>query len=94
MRQLRVKTTLCSSKTFHLTCQYDYNFYNEEKNSFEPGWKNVTTIKYNSTISQSFQYKSSDQLDTYVYVPVIMEVAMVVVMFMNFEVAYLIFKII
>jgi polycystin 1L2 len=67
MRQLRIKSTLCSIKNFNFTCEYDYSFSNEETNSFEIGWTNETTIKSNSTIQQAFQYQSSDQLDTYIY---------------------------
>jgi polycystin 1L2 len=68
MRQLRVKSNLCSILNLSLTCSYDYSFSNEEKASFEIGWKNETTTKANSTIQQAFQYQSSDQLDTYVYI--------------------------
>jgi polycystin 1L2 len=67
MRQLRIKRNLCSIQILNLTCQYDYSFGNEEKHSFAPGWINETIIKDNSTINQAFQYKSSDQLDTYIY---------------------------
>jgi outer membrane receptor for ferrienterochelin and colicin len=65
MRQLRIKSDLCSIQKFNLTCEYDYNFSNEEKHSFEIGWKNETTRKSNSTIEQSFEYKSNNELDTY-----------------------------
>ena len=47
--------------------QYDYSFLNEEKGSFQPGWRNDSTMKYNSTILQAFQYQTSDELDTYIY---------------------------
>jgi polycystin 1L2 len=67
MRQLRIKSNLCSIENLNFTCEYDYSFSNEEKNSFEIGWGNETTIKSNLTIQQAFQYQSSDQLDTYVY---------------------------
>ena len=67
MRQLRIKSTLCLVANENFTCEYDYNFLNEEKRSFEPGWLSETKIKNNSKIAQSFEYKSSDELDTYVY---------------------------
>jgi hypothetical protein len=67
MRQLRIKSNLCSLKILNLTCQYDYSFSNEETGSFEPGWVNETTQIYSSSIYQSFLYNTSDQLDTYVY---------------------------
>jgi polycystin domain-containing protein len=49
-------------------CENDYSYSNEEKNSFEIGWINETIIKSNSTIEQAFQYQSSNELDTYVYI--------------------------
>jgi hypothetical protein len=66
IRQLRIKSTLCSSiRNFNRTCHLDYHIFNEEKGSFQPGWMNETSTKSSSPISQSFQYKSSHQLDTY-----------------------------
>jgi hypothetical protein len=67
MRQLRIKSCLCSLGAMNLTCDYDYTLLNEEKNSFEPGWLNTTTVMNNSTIQQAFQYKTSNQLGTYSY---------------------------
>ena len=67
MRQLRIKSDLCSLPKISLTCQYDYNSFNEETRSFEPGWTNETTLKSNSTISRAFEYQSSKELDTYDY---------------------------
>ncbi|CAF3727871.1 unnamed protein product [Adineta steineri] len=69
MRQLRVKSTLCQVQNEIIsTCQYDYNFYNEDKYSYKPGWKNSITQNYSSAISQSFQYSTSQDLDTYSYI--------------------------
>lgn len=65
MRQLRIKSDLCFINS---TCQYDYSFSNEEKRSFGPEWSNETTQGYSSSILRPFQYHSSDQLDTYVYI--------------------------
>ena len=49
--------------------QIGYSLFNEEKYSFQPGWIiNQTTQQYSSTIQQSFQYKSNDILDTYIYI--------------------------
>ncbi len=68
MRQLRIKSQLCLVHILNRTCEYDFNLFNEETNSFEPGWINETIIiKSNSTIDQAFEYKSKDELDTYVY---------------------------
>ncbi len=57
MRQLRIKSNLCSMQKMNFTCEYDYTWSNE-----------ITTIKSNSTIQQAFQHHSNDQLDTYVSV--------------------------
>jgi polycystin 1L2 len=45
------------------------SLFNEEKRSFQPEWMiNKTNKIYSLLIHQSFQYKSSDDLDAYVYV--------------------------
>jgi hypothetical protein len=68
MRQLRIKSDSCHVQISNVTtCEYDYSFFDEERNSFIPGWENETQIKSNSTIDQAFQYKSKNELDTYVY---------------------------
>ncbi|CAF4054709.1 unnamed protein product [Adineta steineri] len=59
MRQLRVKSILCQVQNeITSTCQYDYNFHNEDKYSYKPGWKNSIIQNYSSSISQSFQYST------------------------------------
>ena len=69
MRQLRVKSDLCHVQNpIVSTCRYDYSLLNEEKHSYPPGWLNETNEKLNSSIAQSFEYKSSEELDTYIYV--------------------------
>jgi polycystin 1L2 len=70
MRQLRIKSDLCKNqKSLIPTCQDDYSLFNEEKRSFQPEWMiNQTRTTYSLSIDQSFKYKSSDDLDTYVYV--------------------------
>jgi hypothetical protein len=69
MRQLRVKSELCSVQNIISNCRYDYNLLNEDKRSFQPGWWiNETVQIYSSAIQQAFQYKSTDQLDTYVII--------------------------
>lgn len=68
MRQLRVKVKTCSDQRLISRCENDYNFFNEEKQSYSPGWTNETdSNEYNSAIIKSFQYQSSENLDTYVY---------------------------
>ncbi|CAF4143107.1 unnamed protein product, partial [Adineta steineri] len=69
MRQLRTKSQLCHFKNEIIsTCQYDYSLFNEDKHSYQPGWLNETIGTYSLSISQSFQYKSSKDLDTYTYI--------------------------
>ncbi|CAF0882123.1 unnamed protein product [Adineta steineri] len=72
MRQLRSKSQLCSDQRIISTCINDYSLFNEEKDSFQPGWiLNQTSIEeedYSSSILKAFQYQSSKELDTYVYV--------------------------
>ncbi|CAF1191151.1 unnamed protein product [Adineta steineri] len=68
MRQLRVKSNLCSYQKLRLRCLNDYSLSNEEKDSFGLAWTNETTEESSSSIIESFQYKSSEELSTYVYV--------------------------
>ncbi|UJR13336.1 hypothetical protein I4U23_000354 [Adineta vaga] len=69
MRQLRVKTRLCSYRSsLSLTCRDDYSFSKVDKQSYQPGWTNITSNNYNSFIQEAFKYKSSDEFDSYVYV--------------------------
>ena len=66
MRQLRVKAKLCLEQRLISRCENDYNLFNEEEQSFYPGWTNETnTEQYSSSILKSFQYQSSKHLDSY-----------------------------
>ncbi|CAF1602837.1 unnamed protein product, partial [Adineta ricciae] len=66
MRQLRVKSNLCSNQKFIDVCAYDYNFWYEEKRSFGVEWKNETNGRSNSLIDRAFQYQSGEEYG-YVY---------------------------
>ncbi len=69
MRQLRVKSTSCQVHNEVISeCEYDYSLSNEEKQSYQPGWGNETTVTYSSSISEAFEYQSSKDLDKYVLV--------------------------
>ncbi|CAF1416666.1 unnamed protein product [Rotaria sordida] len=68
MRQLRIKTSLCSDQRLISTCKNDYSLFNEEKYSFQPGWINKTTEEYSSSILKAFKYSTSNELDTYMYI--------------------------
>ncbi len=69
MRQLRVKFERCHLQNeIGSICEYDYSSLNEEKDSYQPGWINETTQRYSLSINQSFEYQSSEELDTYTIV--------------------------
>jgi polycystin 1L2 len=69
MRQLRVKSHQCQIKqNLSSVCEYDYNFFNEEKDSFEPGWTNQTTQIFSSSIEEAFKYRTNDELDSYIII--------------------------
>lgn len=67
MRQLRIKSELCRTDVIR-TCEDEFSWSNQEKNSFPPGWINQTTQNYSASIRKAFQYQSGDQLDSYVYI--------------------------
>jgi polycystin 1L2 len=68
MRQLRIKSKSCQNQKIDQKCLGDYNLLNEEKHSFQPGWIDEIKEKYNLIIHRSFEYQTSEQLDTYVYI--------------------------
>ncbi|CAF1336506.1 unnamed protein product [Adineta steineri] len=67
MRQLRVKTSLCPTK-LSLKCNEDYSFFNEDKNSYTPGWLNQTNEYSNSSIIRAFLYDNGENYDQYIYI--------------------------
>ncbi|CAF1642081.1 unnamed protein product, partial [Adineta ricciae] len=69
MRQLRVKPSTCSDQRIMKICEKDYNFFNEDEESYSPGWTNQTLDEtYSLSINNSFQYRTSNELNTYVFV--------------------------
>ena len=71
MRQLRIKDSCQVSSLLiplNFTCENDYQLTNEERRSFHPGWTNETTEKYHPSILNSFTYRSSKELDSYIYI--------------------------
>ncbi|CAF3807836.1 unnamed protein product [Rotaria sp. Silwood1] len=69
MRQLRIKSNFCSDQRIISTCHNDYSLFNEEKQSFQPGWINQTSTtdeQYSSSIIKAFKYSTSEELDTYI----------------------------
>jgi len=62
MRQLRIKSNLCSNQRIISICQDDYSLLNEEKIFFKPKWigegSNKEEEEYSSTIIKSFKYQS------------------------------------
>lgn len=65
MRQLRVKPKSCDNQRIVSRCIGDYNWFSEEQRSYKPGWSNETNTTYSSSIQNAFQFRSSNQLDTY-----------------------------
>ena len=66
MRQLRVKSQSCSDQRMMKICENDYHFFNEDDQSYSPGWTNQTNLhSYSSSILRAFQYQSNENLDTY-----------------------------
>ncbi|CAF1484404.1 unnamed protein product, partial [Adineta steineri] len=69
MRQLRVKSELCSDRRLISICEDSYSFSSEETQLFQPGWTtNATTEEFSSPAIKAFNYTTSDELDTYTYV--------------------------
>jgi hypothetical protein len=57
-----------SMENLNLICGSDYSSFNEEDQSFLPGWiMNTTTMNFSSSVGNAFKYKSSKELDTYAY---------------------------
>ncbi len=66
MRQLRIKSQLCESEIISSICVYDYSLFNEDQDSYPPGWSNETTNEYSPTIVQAFEYETHTEIDTYI----------------------------
>ena len=50
-------------------CYDEYSASTEENRLFLPGWStNETTQNYSSSINDAFIYRTSEQLDTYIYI--------------------------
>jgi len=50
------------------SCQGSYSISNGERCSFAPGWFLSNNITYSSSIQNAFIYRSSAELDSYVYI--------------------------
>ncbi|CAF4343090.1 unnamed protein product [Rotaria sp. Silwood2] len=62
MKQFQILTESCSKRIkINSICRNNF----EEKRSFLPGWIEYSQERLHSSISQSFQYRSSD--DGYIY---------------------------
>jgi hypothetical protein len=69
MRQLRIETDQCNDQRIRQTCLKDYQWYNEDRRSYQPEWtSNIDNRTFSQSILRSFQYQSSKELDTYVYI--------------------------
>ncbi|CAF0948798.1 unnamed protein product [Adineta steineri] len=69
MRQLRIKSELCSDQRVISICEDSYSFSNEETQLFQPRWTtNATTEEFSPSVIKAFNYTTSDELDTYSYI--------------------------
>ena len=66
MRQIRVRSDRCSSEKIGAMCEDDFHSSNEETRPFQLGWNKTITPASNSSLDRAFQYRSSDELDSYV----------------------------
>ena len=71
MRQLRVKPrSVFDDQRLFPSCLPDYSRSSEDtSNSYRPGWmlNGTTDESYSRSIQRAFQYQTSDQLDSYLY---------------------------
>ncbi|CAF3950096.1 unnamed protein product, partial [Rotaria magnacalcarata] len=77
MRQLRVKSDSCkivsSFENIFQSCKAAYNYFTEDKRSFNPGWTSIYNASsiykgsYQTSIRKAFLYNKSESLDTYAY---------------------------
>ncbi|UJR25703.1 hypothetical protein I4U23_007054 [Adineta vaga] len=69
IRQIRIKSTPCHlQNSIASTCLYDYSLFDEDNESYQPGWINHTLGTFSSSINQAFVYKSRKELNTYMYI--------------------------
>jgi polycystin 1L2 len=68
MRQVRIQSRPCASQRIEKTCEDDYSVFNEETRSFELSWTNETSARLSSSIHRAFYYRSSNDLNTFVYI--------------------------
>ena len=73
MRQLQVKASVCDDRRLFSMCLRDYSRSNEDTSThYRPGWTRLnetTDERYTRSIRRAFEYRTSDELDTYVYLP-------------------------
>jgi hypothetical protein len=50
------------------SCKGSYSIFNDERASYALGWVSSTNVSYSPSIQNSFIYRSSAELDSYVYV--------------------------
>ena len=67
MRQIRVQSDRCASEKIGTICEEDLHSSNEERRAFQLGWNRTITPSSNSSLDRAFEYRSSDELDSYVY---------------------------
>lgn len=74
MRQLRVRSRSCTDTHFMSSqCNKDYSISGEDRSFYLPGWIRETNETYSywntsSNLIRTFEYRSSDDLDGYMYI--------------------------
>ncbi|CAF1100830.1 unnamed protein product [Adineta steineri] len=73
MRQLRLKlNAYCKipviTRPFISSCKGKYSIFNEDAYSYAPGWVSSTNVSYPTSIKNAFIYRTSAELDSYIYV--------------------------
>ncbi|CAF1140752.1 unnamed protein product [Adineta steineri] len=73
MRQLRLKLdAYCKipviTRPFISSCKGKYSIFNEDAYSYAPGWVSSTNVSYPTSIKNAFIYRTSAELDSYIYV--------------------------
>jgi Polycystin cation channel len=67
IRQIRIRSKSCSDQRIQSICEDDYHYSIEENRSYQQKWTNQTMSSANSSVDRAFQYRSSKDLDSYVY---------------------------
>lgn len=68
IRQLRAKQNHCPDQRLIAECVPEYDILSQDKMNYEPGWIEAVAVKNTSATARAFQYRTSDELDSYPYI--------------------------